>query len=167
MKRSIVVALVLSVVMLPVSGCKSSNDGSLLGTGIGAAGGAVLGGVIGHQSGNKWRGALIGGLIGGLAGYIVGTELGSSSDEPPANTTQYNDAKQVFDQANREEDPQRAIAMYDEVIAIDPSYPEPHNNKGLRYLQLGDEQAAERCFNDALRADPGYQPARDNLAQLG
>ncbi|MCU0727990.1 MAG: YMGG-like glycine zipper-containing protein [Planctomycetes bacterium] len=170
MRRSILAVLVLALIAVPFTGCKSSNTGSWIGTGVGAASGALIGGIIGHQSDNKWTGVLIGAGAGALAGYIVGTELGTDSeseDPAPADpNAEYERARGLFDQANREPDPQRAIDLYQESIAIDGRFPEPHNNMGLRYIQLSRRDMARTCFEKALAVDPQYQPARDNLTRL-
>jgi tetratricopeptide (TPR) repeat protein len=169
MRTSVLVVLALAVAAVPFTGCQSSNTGSWIGTGVGAASGALIGGIIGNQSDNKWAGVAIGAGAGALAGYIVGTELGyEEGDQPPATASEpdYEQARVLFDQANREPDPQRAIDLYQQSITIDGRYPEPHNNMGLRYIQVNRRDMARTCFEKALVVDPAYQPAKDNLTRL-
>jgi tetratricopeptide (TPR) repeat protein len=165
MQKVLILTLVAALLIAPI-GCKTSNTGSWLGTGAGAAAGGLIGGIIGHQTGNKWKGALIGAGVGALAGYIVGTELGASSEPASRNTAEYDEAKVLFDRANRTSDPYEAIALYDRCSEIAPQYPEPYNNKGLQYLKVGNRPMARSSFEQALQAAPGYQPARDNLDRM-
>jgi len=37
------------------------------------------------------------------------------------------------------------------------------NNRGVIYAQLGDLEKAEAAFNEALKIDPNYEPAKLNL----
>ncbi len=161
--RIAVVVMVLPVLLI---GCKSANSGSFTGAAVGATAGAVAGGVIGHQSGKKWQGALIGAAAGGTAGWVVGTELGKNTEPAAKTTPEYREAKSYFDEANRTENPREAIDLYDKAIELEPDLPELHNNKGLQYLKMGDETGARRCFEDALRVDPDYRPAAQNLERL-
>ena len=160
------ISIFLLVVPVLLVGCESANKSSWTGAATGATAGAVAGGVIGHQSGKKWQGALIGGAAGGATGWFVGSELGESTDRATKSTPEYREAESYFDQANRTEDPGEAIELYDKAIALEPGLPEPHNNKGLQYLKIGDESGARRSFEEALRVDPDYRPAAENLERL-
>lgn len=160
------IAAILLLWPVLLMGCKSANTGSWTGAAAGAATGAVVGGVIGHQSGKKWQGALIGATAGGAAGWVVGTELGESADQATKATPEYREAESYFDQANRTDSPREAIELYDKAIELEPDLPELHNNKGLQYLKMGDELSARKCFEEALRVDPDYRAAADNLEKL-
>jgi tetratricopeptide (TPR) repeat protein len=159
-------ATMLLLVPVLLIGCESSNSGSWTGAGVGAVVGGVAGGVIGHQSGHKWEGALIGAAAGGAGGWFIGTEMGSSPKAAPVDSSEYREAKSYYDQANRTDSPEEAIDLYDRSIGIEPNLPGPYNNKGLQYLKMGDEAMARQCFEDALKIDPDYAPARDNLRKL-
>jgi Flp pilus assembly protein TadD len=41
-----------------------------------------------------------------------------------------------------------------------------HNNLGTTYFQLGKQAEAEREIREALKIDPAYKPAKDNLQKL-
>ncbi len=166
MKKTLVWVLGLALAALPVTGCRTANRGSWIGTGVGAASGALIGGIIGHQSGHKWQGAAIGAGVGALAGYIVGTELGAQGDLRHQNSPEHKKAQQIFHRANRTENPREAIELYKQAVAIDPLHPEPYNNMGLVYLKLGDREMAKINFKQALAVDPSFRPAQDNLARL-
>ena len=50
-------------------------------------------------------------------------------------------------------------------IATDPDSAVAHNLMGLLHLRLGEHNAAYHSFKAALRADPHYEPARENLSR--
>jgi hypothetical protein len=60
----------------------------------------------------------------------------------------------------------RAEALFRELIAEDSGDPIPPNNLAFLLYRLGRREAARGCLLEALRRDPGFGPARANLAQL-
>jgi DNA-binding response OmpR family regulator len=48
-------------------------------------------------------------------------------------------------------------------IALDPASAVAHNLMGVLHQRLGEHNAAYHSFKAALRADPHYEPARENL----
>lgn len=72
MRRAKTIAVGLTLALLVLTGCTTTQKGG----GIGAATGAVLGTVIGHQSGREIEGAAIGAAVGGVAGAAIGKEVG-------------------------------------------------------------------------------------------
>ncbi|HYC79095.1 MAG TPA: tetratricopeptide repeat protein, partial [Planctomycetota bacterium] len=153
-----------------------SNTGR--GAAVGAATGAVLGGVIGAATGSWAWGALIGAGAGALTGYVIAEETDPAKDraryEPvPANSTSYDADRQRRDDADREyrvamAAKDSATAEYHLKRSLD-FYPTPaaHNNLGLIYMQSGDRDRAREQFRAAVRLDPNYDPALQNLERLG
>lgn len=64
----------------------------------------------------------------------------------------YDTATKLYDQGKLEE----AIAEYDEVIRLDPSFTLAYNFRGLAYGELGQHQRAIQDFDRAITLDPQY-----------
>jgi outer membrane protein OmpA-like peptidoglycan-associated protein len=73
-------ALILSLMGLVASGCKTMNR-SQKGAVIGAAGGGVIGGVVGRAMGNTAMGAIVGATVGGVAGAVIGRKMDKQAEE--------------------------------------------------------------------------------------
>jgi outer membrane protein OmpA-like peptidoglycan-associated protein len=73
-------ALILSLMGLVASGCKSMNR-SQKGAVIGAVGGGALGGVVGRALGNTAMGAIVGATVGGVTGAIIGKKMDKQAEE--------------------------------------------------------------------------------------
>lgn len=73
-------ALILSLMGLVASGCKSMNR-SQKGAVIGAVGGGAIGGVVGRAMGNTAMGAIVGATVGGVAGAIIGKKMDKQAEE--------------------------------------------------------------------------------------
>lgn len=81
LKRFWMTATVLIVIIsLVLTGCKSANNTTKGGV-IGAAAGGVLGGIIGHKSGNTATGAIIGAAVGGASGALIGRHMDKQAEE--------------------------------------------------------------------------------------
>ncbi|MBN1586401.1 MAG: tetratricopeptide repeat protein [Candidatus Omnitrophica bacterium] len=63
-------------------------------------------------------------------------------------------------------DKARAIEGYQKAIALDSTYPAPHNDLGVLYEEMGDFDKAERHYLKALQLDPNYVSGYSNLALL-
>ena len=63
--------LVLSILVLTLSGCTTTQKGAATGSAIGAG----LGAIIGNQSGDAAKGAVVGAAAGGLTGALVGEQM--------------------------------------------------------------------------------------------
>jgi Flp pilus assembly protein TadD len=48
-------------------------------------------------------------------------------------------------------------------LRLDPKNVEAHNNLGILFYQLGNTERAIGHFREALRINPGYTDARENL----
>jgi len=73
-------ALILSLMGLVASGCKTMNR-SQKGAVIGAAGGGVIGGVVGRAMGNTAMGAIVGATVGGVTGAVIGRKMDKQAEE--------------------------------------------------------------------------------------
>ena len=60
----------------------------------------------------------------------------------------------------------RAEVLLREAIKGDPSAPEPHYLRGVLLEVRNRPRSAAQAYRDALRADPGYEPARLNLLKF-
>lgn len=64
-----------------------------------------------------------------------------------------------------------AAAAYQKAIALDPTYPTPHNDLGIIFQQRGELERAKTAFQQAVELDASYAEAYANLAlvyeQLG
>ena len=60
----------------------------------------------------------------------------------------------------------RAIALFNEALALSPGDGETLNNLGYAYFLKSEPKRAEEYFRKALEADPGHEKARQNLESL-
>ena len=65
--------LLVSILLLAVIGCTTTQKGAT----VGAVAGTAIGGIVGYQSGHAVEGAAIGAAAGGLGGYVVGDKMKS------------------------------------------------------------------------------------------
>lgn len=65
------VLVILSVILMFLTGCTTMQRGA----GTGAVAGGALGAIIGHQSGHTAEGAGIGAAAGAIAGGIIGERM--------------------------------------------------------------------------------------------
>jgi len=59
-----------------------------------------------------------------------------------------------------------AIAEYEQAQLVQADMPSANLNLGVLHAAMGDRDLAERSYLQALRLDPGFLPARANLAHL-
>jgi len=69
-------------------------------------------------------------------------------------------------EAQRRGDLVSATTLYQKAVALDPTYPAPHNDLGVLLEQEGRLEEAERAYQQALALDPDYLVAHANLAML-
>src|SRR3989338_3245496 len=69
-------------------------------------------------------------------------------------------------EAQRRGDTAGATTLYQKAVALDPTYPAPHNDLGVLLEQEGRLEEAERAYQQALALDPDYLVAHANLAML-
>jgi tetratricopeptide (TPR) repeat protein len=58
------------------------------------------------------------------------------------------------------------IGLWKQTARVSPQKPRVYNNLGFAYSAAGCVDEAERAYRQALRLDPAYAVARDNLASL-
>ena len=61
---------------------------------------------------------------------------------------------------------EEALARVQEALRLRPDYVEAHNLLGVFLARMGNLEAAREEWNTALRIDPSFQPARNNLDLL-
>lgn len=62
--------------------------------------------------------------------------------------------------------PLEAEALLRRAIRVDPQVPEAHFNLGALLMARGDVKAAFEMVEEEVRVNPGFQPARERLAQM-
>jgi len=137
-------------------------------TAQGAAIGAAAGAVIGAQNDNAAQGAAIGGALGALAGAVLAEqrERGIRTSAPRYHRKACRRGVQYFDRAYRARNLDRKIDLLKKGLRYCPNNPAAHNDLGVALVLRGDQGAARRHFNRALRLDPGYYPAQRNLDRM-
>ncbi|MGA1575431.1 MAG: tetratricopeptide repeat protein, partial [Burkholderiaceae bacterium] len=60
----------------------------------------------------------------------------------------------------------QARATFENMTKRYPELPEAHNNLGLVLAALGQSAEAKQAFEQALRANPGFELAKKNLTWL-
>lgn len=58
------------------------------------------------------------------------------------------------------------VALWESTVALSPGKPRAHNNLGLAYELAGRRAEAQLEYAIALRLNPGYRKARDNLERV-
>ena len=52
---------------------------------------------------------------------------------------------------------------YQKVLELDPNYVDAHNNLGVIFKGLGENQRAKECFEKAIKINPNFADALNNL----
>ncbi len=147
----------------------SAADNGILGAVIGAGAGAV----IGHQV-NRRGGAGQGAIIGALGGYLLGKQINQGQQRPPAQATprSFDDcaaAERDYNASLSERDPERKVYLLQNSVRNCTGSALYHNDLGVAYYQRNhayDRERARAELEQALRIDPNYQAARQNLNSL-
>lgn len=139
---------------------QSATQGAVIGAGAGA--------IIGAQSDQVVEGTIIGGIVGGLVGAMIADD---SSDHIRASDARYhrnqcNRGETFFERARHEHELDRRINLMRQGISYCPENPAAHNDLGVALLLRGDRDGARMHFNQALRLDPQYYPARHNMERI-
>ncbi len=149
----------------------AAQDNAVLGALIGAGAGAA----IGHQV-NRRGGAGQGAIIGALGGYLLGKQLnqGGKPPQPPAQATprSFDDcaaAARSYEQSKSVIDREKKVYLLQNSVRLCTGSALYHNDLGVAYYQrdrIYDRERARAEFNQALRIDPNYQSARQNLNSM-
>lgn len=158
-----------------------AGDKSLMGAIIGAGAGAAIGHAV-DRTGGAGKGA----AIGAIGGYILGSQM-EKSEQRAATTTapaartggvqagasvaaaDCGEAQKWFDRANRTTDIEDKVFYLEEAARLCPYDARVHNDLGVAYYNRGgrhDRERAKREFKEALRLNPDYTVARDNLNSI-
>jgi len=152
--------------------------GALLGAGIGAG--------IGHavdRTGGSGKGA----VIGAVGGYIIGNQMDKSDQraatspaQPPArqgatmnssgnHNSDCASADQYVDRAAKTRDNDDRIYYLEKAVKLCPYQARAHNDLGVAYYNRNNRHDRDRAraeLNEALKIDPNYTVARNNLSNL-
>lgn len=60
----------------------------------------------------------------------------------------------------------QATAIFEKLVQEYPELPEPYNNLAVLYAQGNELEKASRALQDAIRANPGYATAYENLGDI-
>jgi len=66
----------------------------------------------------------------------------------------------------RRGDAKAAIATFEALVADYPELPEPYNNLAVLYAARGDLESARTALETALRTEPGFALAHENLGDI-
>lgn len=83
--------------------------------------------------------------------------------------TRPNDPQMRFLRAQALSDagrPADAMAAYVEITQVYPELPEPHNNLAVLYARQNQLEAARASLEAAIRANPAYATAHENLGDI-
>ena len=87
----------------------------------------------------------------------------------PPERSRTAQARELLEEAEtlyEADDFERAIALCERAIALAPELAEAHNFQGFLYDTLGETKRAARAYREAVRLDPDFTVARDNLNEL-
>lgn len=161
-----------------------AGDKALLGALIGAGAGAAIG-----HSVNRGGGAGTGAAIGALGGYVIGSQMDKSAQQtqqapqsqpPPAaqNTVQggtqlaggdCQTADNYVNEAANSRNNDDKLYKLQEAVRMCPNNARAHNDLGVAYYTRNgphDRSRARDEFNEALRINPDYTVARNNLRNM-
>jgi len=134
----------------------------------GAVVGAAAGAVIGSQSDQLVEGAIIGGVLGGLVGAMLAEDRDDRIHEsaPRYHRSSCSRGDIYFERARHERGLDRRITLMRQGIVYCPNNPAAHNDLGVALMLWGDSNGARMHFQQALRFDPQYYPARHNMERM-
>ena len=158
-----------------------AGEKALLGALIGAGAGAAIG-----HSVKRGGGAGTGAAIGALGGYIIGSQMEKSEHRAQAGRTREASAQRpvrggnviprgcregqkYFDRSLTARNNDDKIFYLQQAERLCPGDARVHNDLGVAYYNRNGPHDRERArieFKEALRINPNYTVARDNLNSL-
>jgi tetratricopeptide (TPR) repeat protein len=67
----------------------------------------------------------------------------------------------------RKKHAKEALNLFDSAVSLAPRMPQAHHYRGVALASLGQLNEARAAFREALRLDPGFEPARKQLERIG
>ena len=102
-------------------------------------------------------------LAGTLFFGIPRSVSGQEAAEPPTDPVViFNKAQDLHEKG----DLRGAVALYEKALAELPEFPEAEYQRGMAYLALKDNAAAEKAFRRAVEIRPGWSIAINSLSSL-
>jgi Flp pilus assembly protein TadD len=176
---------VIALAMLSLSTSSVAGNKGLMGALLGAGVGAGVGHAV-DRTGGSGKGA----IIGAIGGYVIGNQMDKSEQraaqapvEPAQQTTRqgasvhasgYNNgdcasSDNYVDRAAKSSNNDDRVYYLEKAVKLCPYQARAHNDLGVAYYQRNqrhDRDRAKSEFNEALKIDPGYTVARNNLNNL-
>jgi len=177
--------LVIVLAMVSWSTASLAGNNGLMGALIGAGVGAGVGHAV-DRTGGSGKGA----IIGAIGGYVIGNQMDKreqSAAQSPVRSAQQTtrpgssvhasaydrgdcvSSDDYVDRAARSSHTDDRIYYLERAVKLCPNQARAHNDLGVAYYQRNqrhDRDRAKSEFNEALRIDPGYTVARNNLNNL-
>lgn len=118
-----------------------------------------------HYQGMNTSGAVVHTIRVGVACLLplVLSSVAVSADALREEAVAYRNKGYELQRQGSDQD---AYSWYQKAIALDPSYPTPHNDLGVILEQQGRLEEAQRAYQRALAINPNYLEAHANLAML-
>ncbi|MDQ6982680.1 MAG: glycine zipper 2TM domain-containing protein [Mariprofundus sp.] len=175
---------VLAMVVFSTSSMAGNKGlmGALIGAGVGAGVGHAV-----DRTGGSGKGA----IIGAVGGYVIGNQMEKSDQrapqpqaaQPPAQTSRQGSsvngsrqdssdcvsANRYVDRATKTGDNDDRVYFLEKAVKLCPYQARAHNDLGVAYYKRNNRHDRDRArseFNEALKIDPGYTVARNNLSNL-
>jgi len=177
------IVITLTILSLSASAVAGNNGlmGALLGAGVGAGVGHAV-----DRTGGSGKGA----IIGAIGGYVIGNQMDKREQEAASpraepkqtarqgasmqTTSAYNSgdcasADAYVDRAAKAGNNDDRVYYLEKAVKLCPNQARAHNDLGVAYYNRSNRHDRDRArteFNEALKIDPGYSVARNNLNNL-
>ena len=160
-----------------------AGDKGLMGALLGAGAGAAIGHAV-DRTGGSGKGA----AIGAIGGYIIGSQMDKSEQKArqegraearqsapaPASGSQIvghncTAADDYVRKASATVNTDDKVYFLERAVKLCPEHAQAHNDLGVAYYTRNGRHDRERArseFNEALRINPDYTVARDNLRSM-